>query len=218
MPVKFLSSVGLICLIVIVAACRKEGFVPDPDDARLPKYTESGNMVGGALVNDVAWKTRWESKTQGEYKAFYFTNYPAGDSVTLDLQGIFIEGPNRDREFDFLLVFKGIQIRNVDDLKAFEGRTFALNGQNNYVVINDYTDGEFDVTPTYTGGIGTFSINAVKENSRITYYRGIGDNREPYHPVVIAGTFNFEFPSASLKVESGRYDFFISDSEVVQKE
>ncbi|MDQ3394854.1 MAG: hypothetical protein M3512_12185 [Bacteroidota bacterium] len=48
MPVKYLSSIGLIFLIAfIVAACRKEKFFPDPDDVMLPKYTESGNMVGG---------------------------------------------------------------------------------------------------------------------------------------------------------------------------
>ncbi len=147
-------------------------------------------------------------------KAFYFTNYISGDSVTLDIRGIFTEGPNRDKELDFKLIFKGIQIRNIDDLKDFKEHIFALDGQNKYVVIHDNTEEAFDVIPTYAGGIGTFSINAIKEKSSTTHFRG--EDREPYHPIVIAGTFNFEFPSASIKVESGRFDFFINDSEVVQ--
>ena len=219
MQVKHLFSVGLIYLLAVLAvACRKEEFVTDPDDARLPAYTEKGNMVGGALINGIAWKTDFICKTLGCYEAFYFTYYPTGDSVTLDLKGIFTEGPNINREFDFLLVFKGIQIRNVDDLKALEGRTFILDGQDSYAVINDYTDYERDVTPTYTGGIGSFSINIVKAVTRITYFRGPREDRQPYHPVIIAGTFNFEFPSAELKVESGRYDFLINDDEVIIKE
>ena len=206
-----------IVAILLLTNCRREEFVPDPNDKRLPQYTEEGNMIGGALVNEVAWRTRWERKALGEYKAFYFTNYATGDSVTLDLQGKFIEGPMKEREFDFLLVLNGIQVKHVSDLIALEGRTFSLDGQKNYVIVNDYTDRENNSIKVIKGGIGTFSIKRTREVTNQIYYRGSGQNKTPYHPLIVAGTFEFEFPAEGIKVESGRYDFFINDDEVIQK-
>lgn len=142
-----------IIALLLLTRCSNEKFIPDPNDARLPRYTEEGNMVGGALVNDVAWKTRRESKALGVYEAFYFTNYANGDSVTLDLQGKFTEGQMKDRTFDFFLVFKGMQLKNITDLIAFEGRTFTLDGMNNYVIVYDKTDIENDVDKIISGGL-----------------------------------------------------------------
>src|SRR6478752_4585042 len=47
-------SIGVLAFLLI--ACESL-YIPDPIDPRLPKYTDRGNDVGGALVNGRLWKS-----------------------------------------------------------------------------------------------------------------------------------------------------------------
>ena len=58
------------------------------------------------------------------------------------------------------------------------------------------------------------NIKNVKEASSITLTRPNGEN---YHPLIISGTFKFDFVSDNIKVESGRFDFVINDSWIDQQ-
>lgn len=46
----------LIFVVLVMNSCSGE-FIPDPIDPRLPKYTEEGNNVAGAFINDNTWES-----------------------------------------------------------------------------------------------------------------------------------------------------------------
>lgn len=51
---RFNHSVLRMLVVLFLTSCDAV-FVPDPVDPRLPKYTEDGNNVAGALVNGDLW-------------------------------------------------------------------------------------------------------------------------------------------------------------------
>jgi hypothetical protein len=76
-----------VLLLLLMQACKQENFKPDRRDSRLPKYTERGNQVGGALINNVAWKTNYKAFAFGIHHAFYMINHRDGDSLTPGPEG-----------------------------------------------------------------------------------------------------------------------------------
>src|SRR5687768_552011 len=135
---KLILAVTFVGSIVLFASgCLEENFIPDPSDPRLPKYSEDGNQIGGALVNDVAWKTNFEAGCNYTNRSFYFTNYSSGDSITIHLDGIFSEGSSKDRPLRFVVVLKKIPLLKLEDIKMLERRSFNLDGITNYAVLDD---------------------------------------------------------------------------------
>jgi hypothetical protein len=119
---KTILTLGLISLMMfILYSCIEEKFIPDTSDQRLPKYTENGNQVGGALINNVAWKTDfWTTIDMGWNRSFYFTKYSTGDSVTLTLDGSFTEGVNKERTISFIVVLKNVSLEKLEDIKSLD--------------------------------------------------------------------------------------------------
>ena len=52
----FLNSPLLVGLVLMLISC-KGVFIDDPLDPRLPKYSESGNNVAGAFINNTTWRS-----------------------------------------------------------------------------------------------------------------------------------------------------------------
>jgi hypothetical protein len=213
---KILLTVGLLgAMTLFLYGCLlEEKFVPDPSDPRLPKYTESGNQVGGALINDVAWKTDFSTSGMGGNRSFYFTNYSSGDSVTLTLDGMFTEGINRESPISFIVVLKNMSLQKLEDIKLFNGQTFILDGKVNYVIIEDGFSTIQDSIYYYYGGTGKVILKNVKTIKNTSFRR---QNGEKYNPLIVAGTFEFNVDEISTAVTLGRFDFYINDDYLDQK-
>ena len=203
----------LVFAILLLNSCRQEIFVPDNTDPRLPAYTEKGNQVGGALVNNIAWKTNFFTTIDmGWNRSFYFTNYTNSDSITLDLDGSFTEGQYKDIFLDFTFVLRNISLNKFEDIEMLNGQTFTLDGIENYVIIRDFEGILKDNVHFYYGGKGQLEFKTVKKVN-YTWPRG---NGERYYPLIVAGTFAFKFEKDSINVESGRFDFEINDDYLDQ--
>jgi hypothetical protein len=198
------------CLITGSQGC-EERFIPDPLDPRLPKYTEDGNMVAGALINDVAWKTDWRVDIEYRNRSFYFTSYPAGDSISLTIDGSYIEGPDKNTDVSFVFVIKKMRLRNTDDLVNLKFRTFKFDGNYVYAVMNDINRPAPGVINYFYSGNGELKFQNVVPGKGITWTR---DNGEEYHPQIVTGTFYMNFNKDSIKVKSGRFDFAINDAYI----
>jgi hypothetical protein len=180
----------------------------------VPKYTENGNQVGGALVNGIAWKTDFSIGFNFTNRAFYFTNYSSGDSVTLNLDGTFTEGANNERPLNFVVVLKNMSLHKLEDIKHLAGQTLILDANPNYALIDDGFRTIRDTVEYYYGGTGKITFKKVKPLTNISLS---GQNGERYNPLIVAGTFEFHFEQDSIDVTMGRFDFQINDSYLEQK-
>ncbi|MCA4898481.1 MAG: hypothetical protein ACK514_04355 [Bacteroidota bacterium] len=209
--IRFLN-VLLVGWVFAFSGCLKEKFVPDNDIPSIPKYTEEGNQVGGALVNKTAWKTNFAVNFDGPTRrSFYFTNHSKGDSVTIHLDGIFNEGTKKDKPLNFQINLKGTQIKNIDDLMQWKGKVFSLDAAENQAACIDFFRVLNDQYERYYGGKGQFIVRNVKRVTNLTYVRG---NGEKYNPLIVSGIFDYEFANYGIKVESGRFDFQMIDADI----
>lgn len=209
-----LAVTFIVSLVLFASGCLEETFIPDPSDPRLPKYSEDGNQVGGALVNDVAWKTDYEANFNYTKRSFFFTNYSSGDSITIHFDGIFTEGKSKDRPLRFVVVVKKIQLSGLEDLKTLERRSFNLDGITNYAVLDDGFRAIQDSIDYFYGGTGAITFTQVKPMIDLTF---TDPNGEKYHPLIVAGNFRFHFDQPSIDVTMGRFDFRIADDYLTQR-
>lgn len=209
--IKFLVVLSLSSVLAL-SGCLIEKFNPDPDNPNLPKYTEEGNQVGGALVNKVAWKTDYAVNYDGPTASvFYFTNFSEGDSVMVTLSGKYNEGTKKNFPLDFLISIKGLQLGSTDEIKNLKGRTFLLDGVQNQAICLDSFESLKTHKDKYFSGEGRFLIKNVKEIKSLSFTRPTG---EKYNPLIVSGLFDFEFKRDSIKIESGRFDFQVIDSDI----
>ncbi len=215
MKLRFLIGFSLLAITYILTACDREKFKPDRNDKRLPKYTEKGNQVAGALINDVAWKTYYS--TFGRFKdELGITNYPKGDSIHINLAGDISEGPNKSRSINFSVVIRNFQVKDIYAVKDLHGVIFFLDGKNNYAIMDDFyhiflPNNLFNKSEIRFGK-GEFYIKRVQTRENVTHNNG----NQSYHPYIISGTFNFEFDNSGTKisVEKGRFDFKFYDGNL----
>ncbi len=207
-----LCTVLLLSCLMAVSGCLIEKFTPDDNNPSLPKYTEDGNQVGGALVNKVAWKTDFAVNYDGPTRrSFYFTNSSKGDSLTIRLDGIYNEGAKKGESLSFEIYLKGMQLESIDDIIQWKGETFLLNANGNQAACIDFFRSLNSQYERYYGGKGQFTVRNVKKLTNITYTRS---NGEKYNPLIVSGVFDFEFNSFDIKIESGRFDFQMTDSDI----
>lgn len=199
-----LSAALLGVMVLILYGCLEENFIPDP--------TEKSDQMGGALINNVAWKTSYSYDIDWPtHRVFYFTNYAAGDSVTLTIDGVFAEGVHRESYLGFIVVLKNMSFEKLEDIKSLDGLTVELDGTVNSAVIDDMFGNIQDDVTYHRGGTGRITFKNVKTVKGITYTRV---NGEQYHPLIVAGTFEFTFPEISTVVSLGRFDFYLTDSSL----
>lgn len=220
-PFTMISALRIILTVTIIGAivlfasgCLEENFIPDPSDPRLPKYTEDGNQIGGALVNDVAWKTNFETGFNFTNRSFYFTNYSSGDSVTLHMDGIVNEGSIKDKPINFVVVLKNLRLEKLEDIKMLERQSLNLDGNTNYALMDDWHMTINNGVEHYSGGTGAITFTQVKPVIDRTV---TGRNGEQYHPLIVAGRFRFHFEQGAIDVTMGRFDFWIDDYYLQQR-
>lgn len=182
-------------------ACRKvKFFVPDQLDPRLPEYSESGRNIGGAIINDTAWRTKPINyiKPLGIYSSI------SGDSTVFSFNGSYIEGTRQRISLSLFVVIKGLKIEKEDSLMKLKNKTFLLDGINSYSAM-----GFFDIDSLI--GNGKLVINTVKKISNVVYGDGSPSNPRRY-PYNISGTFEFTIKgSKEYKIQNGRFDMVVRD-------
>jgi hypothetical protein len=200
---RYLISALLVLMLLKVSGCLEEKFVPDPNDPRLPKYTESGNEIAGALISNMSWKTDFQLYIDmpSNY-AFYISNYPNADSLIIQLLGTINDGKNKGAPIDFSVGIKGTGVKAYHDLKNLKNRVFTIDGKTNYSTLDDgamILDGK---TESFKNGSGTFSFVNVQSPKNDARY-------------IISGTFDFRFDTTSgwIDVQKGRFDFIVSRNQ-----
>lgn len=196
------NSKVLVILILILNAC--EGiFVPDPIDPRIPKYTEDGNNVAGAFIND----NIWESIVSLNYDRPFINVWPENDSLLLRFSGKTAGVPS---SIEFHLT--GWKISDFEDLAKLEGSKIQLDGMKN---AGFYTEG-YDLFNYENKGIGQIYF----KNIRIRVYNANGEGQIS-KTAIISGTFGFAMNDSGgkiTKVTSGRFDYRIREDFNFQKE
>jgi hypothetical protein len=61
----------------------------------------------------------------------------------------------------------------------------------------------------YYRGSGKITFKNIKTVKNTIIHR---QNGEKYNPLIVAGTFEFNFNDISIPITLGRFDFFINDS------
>ncbi len=198
---SLLAVLACFCLI----AC-EHTLVPDPIDPRLPKYTEEGNNVAGAYMNDSIWESKVTLVVLPMVQPYTadepcFEVWPQNDSLLLRFNGSVAE---KAVSLEFHLT--GLGISEFKDLTVIEGQKIQLDGIENagYCIQNfelpDYNKkGVGQIYFKYIGPIGS-RINA---------------DGETIQTLVISGTFGFwlnpRFDGGETKsVTSGRFDYRIN--------
>lgn len=196
------NSKVLVILILILNAC--EGiFVPDPIDPRIPKYTEDGNNVAGAFIND----NIWESIVSLNYGRPFINVWPENDSLLLRFSGKTAGVPS---SIEFHLT--GWKISDFEDLAKLEGSKIQLDGMKN---AGFYTEG-YDLFNYENKGIGQIYF----KNIRIRVYNANGEGQIS-KTAIISGTFGFTMNDSGgkiTKVTSGRFDYRIREDFNFQAE
>ncbi len=181
----------LVVIILVVSACNGI-FIPDPINPRIPKYTEEGNNVSGALVDNNIWKSV-------EQWGFYeitdmpdITVWPENDSLSLRFTGSIDEENPSSIEFHM----KGLKIDKFADLTTLNGKKIQLDGIK--------TAGYF---------LNDSSTDSIKGVGQI-YFRNVKTEDSPTS-IILSGTFSFSVHRSDgkiLNVTSGRFDYQITES------
>lgn len=188
----------LVVVFLIATACNGI-FVPDPIDPRIPKYTEDGNNVAGAFVNNNIWKSAVVVGFNHVSNSPNITVWPESDSLSLHFTGYI---PEENSSIEFHL--KGLNITKFNDLLVLNGQKIQLDGINNvgFYIVN-YTPSAY-----YHKGAGQI------------YFRNVKTGVTP-GTIILSGTFSFSVNDSNgtiQKVTDGRFDYRISENSNFQIE
>ena len=190
---NYISGVNALVFLVLLSTVSCEPiYIPDPIDPRLPKYTESGNNVAGALINDKLWKSEsyfdWFWVVSNDPSVFYLLD---GDSVSIQFRGNTVGEAYGYGMISFGL--KNARVKSLASLQNLEGRKFELGNNDNAVTLE-----------TGSGcnqwGTGQIYFRSVKYSSARVV-------------ATISGTFGFDIVDpvcGNLSVTYGRFDMEIS--------
>lgn len=191
----FLNSPLLVGLVLMLISC-KGVFIDDPLDPRLPKYSESGNNVAGAFINNETWRSVVRYTLTTIIDKPLISVFAIHDSLVIHFEG---ERAGQYTAIEFLLT--GLNINKFDDLSLLRDRKIQLDGLKNTVIIRDamYTSTSVDHRLRGVGQIYIKNIVFNDQSDRAT----------------LSGTFGFTISdSASVKadVSYGRFDYALSKS------
>lgn len=174
-------------LALLLALCSCEGtFVPDPLDPRLPYFTEDGNNVAGAYIDDDVWKSVVSVGFPSVYDAPYIESWPEKDSLVVHFLG------NIGDSSASLSFHLNRQIAGFQTLQLLDGQKIQLDGVENVAHLQTFAaSGHF--SPSGFGQI-YFSKAELDESTG---------------KIILAGTFGFveERGDAEILVRSGRFDY-----------
>lgn len=179
----------IVLIIAIIAISCDSIFIPDPMDPRLPKYTESGNNVAGALVNDEIWRAEvdlyWSIAGVQSINNASVTIWPEKDSVV-----IYFPGKTGDINTTIEFHLKSTEVNSFEDLVKLEGSKIELDGNVNYACF--IQDGNI-----VDKGIGQFYPTHIHK-------------RDSSSNVIFAGTFGFYATNSmgkEMQITYGRFDY-----------
>ncbi|RAJ90839.1 hypothetical protein LX87_05468 [Larkinella arboricola] len=136
------------------------------------------------------------------------TSDSAGTTTQFQLRGTLHEGAHKGKTVYLDFLIGQLHITAPGQLLALKGRTFVLDGKQNYAVLEDY-DGAYSqnnrMITRYTGGMGELQIKYVRELTHMT----VNASGYSYHPCIISGSFTTTIPAGSTQLEilQGRFDF-----------
>jgi hypothetical protein len=193
---RIISIFSLVLVFSFQTACSGI-FILDPIDPRLPKYTEEGNQVAGAFVDDQVWKSVVTSTLWGISYEPSVRSWPQKDSLQIIFSGNMEEG---DYTVGFQL--KGYKISKVADLMALDGKKIELDGVDNA----GYWMPGYSSSVSSNRGIGQIYFKKVKKI-------------ESSSSIIISGTFGFKISDnngVSTIISSGRFDYRISNVDNIE--
>jgi hypothetical protein len=192
------NSKALVLLFLFLIAC--DGiFVPDPIDPRIPKYTEEGNNVAGAFINDKVWESIVTVGFPYTYNGPFITVWQESDSLLLRFNG---NSDGKSPAIEFHLT--GLNISRFEDLITLEGRKIQLDGiKNAGYYIENYAPSIYD-----NKGVGQIYFRNVRMESSSS-------------GIILSGTFGFSINDSDgkmIRVTSGRFDYRITENINFQTE
>ncbi len=185
---QFLNSFLIIGILFAVSSCETV-YIPDPIDPRLPKYTEDGNAVGGALVNDSLWRSEYFKLLFYKRREPFLRYKTTTDSLSIEFHGTIGESY---RTISFGL--KGYGIKSLQQMTKLNTRIINFDGVNNVATIYRIV-----VEPCPTTAKGQIFFRSVKfdpENNSLT----------------LSGTFGFNYDDplcGKIAVNYGRFDYIV---------
>jgi hypothetical protein len=195
----------LVILFFLLIAC--DGiFVPDPIDPRLPKYTEEGNDVAGAFINNRIWESIVSFNFLNVYNAPLIAAWQENDSLLIRFNG------NTDGEISSIeFHLKGLKISELKDLTTLEGQKIQLDGtKNSGFYIQNYTPFSYD-----NKGVGQIYFKHVSVRDSNDSVEG-----QASKTLIISGTFGFSMNDSmgnTIKVFSGRFDYQITENNFLSE-
>lgn len=196
----------LVIFFLVLNGCNGI-FVPDPIDPRIPKYTEDGNNVSGAFINDNIWKSIVTTGFLYSYNQPLITSWQESDSLVLRFNG---DTAGESSSIEFHLT--GLKISKFEDLVTLDRNKIQLDGiKNTGFYIENYAPSGYA-----NKGIGQVYFKHVSiQDSNVTV------NGQTSKIVIISGTFGFLINNSDgkiTKVTSGRFDYRITESTNFQIE
>ena len=188
--------------ILFFSACEKN-FIAEPVDPRLPAYTEEGENIGGAYINDQPWivenipATFYSNTISGMRLQYALDPEASSEKTRITFRHGIILNENRYTEIKFY--FKNYRLSNRTELKAVEGTKINLDNQSAWA---ELILGEQQDQDTLLSTNGAFYIRNVEY---------VPDREH----TIVSGTFGFEVESGDslISISSGRYDFDIDNLE-----
>lgn len=195
---KFICTVSIILSVLTLFSCESE-FIRDPVDPRLPKYTEDGNNVAGAFINQNTWRS----------EVTY--TFSEGGIIAVNAPSVNVEKDNDITIIQFfgntgsnpiVIVFnlEGLNLSGFTDLQLLKGKKIELNGKSNLGLY--YYEGADSKTPVY-----------IKAEIGQLYFRNVS-LQDSSSVAVISGTFGFSYTdsaNATTKISYGRFDYRIKN-------
>ena len=206
---KTIYSVIVVLVCLLMVSCDDDPGL-DPNDSRLPAYSNKGYNIAAALINNVVWNAENRAPWNMGYVYASTLDVFKTDSLIFAISGIKKNEKNKRLIIDISFHLSNLNIKTYSDLKALENKLFILDGQKNYAELND------DDCYLYKNGVGNFLIKSVKEVTNVTSY-GKDPKEFHIHPIIISGTFELKFknPKETLSVDKGRFDFVANIAEIV---
>ncbi len=186
----FLNKI-LVVLFMLTLVCCETEFIPDPLDPRLPKYSETGKNVAGAIINQEIWNS------VDNYSFAYVVNEPMIFLFENDSLHIVFKGNSTICDYiEFRL--SGFGIYKFEDLILLKNKKIQLDGlRNSGLCLENYCNSYYSSDPdcSLSGGSGQLYIKNIVVDSV---------------SAVISGTFGFTFTNSEnkvFKVSYGRFDY-----------
>jgi hypothetical protein len=186
----FINRSVLVLAVILITSCNGV-FVPDPIDPRLPKYTEAGNNVAGAFIDQNTWESIVTIGFPGISDAPLITVWPTNDSLVIRFYG---RVSDESSIIEFHLT--GLNISKFEDLLRLNDKKIQLDGNRNV----GFNIQNYNPTTNENKGIGQIYFKHVSVNYSLS-------------KVILSGTFGFtvnQSTGRSTRISYGRFDYTVT--------